>query len=121
MLFRSVGINEIPEHKSYMNIYPNPTSAYSILHYVGDCKNATLSIVNNQAHLIYSLKINKPDERITINTAELTAGFYICNITSNSGTINRSSTEPHWWAALASGRAYRHRSRYIRGRPLALR
>ncbi|MFH2143658.1 MAG: T9SS type A sorting domain-containing protein, partial [Bacteroidota bacterium] len=80
-IIAGVGIDELEDSKTGLNVYPNPT--YDILYINTDNKEAVYTIYNNTGQLIQSDKFNN-----SINVSNLSTGIYLLNIQTKENTYN---------------------------------
>lgn len=82
----STAISQHKKEENYLHIYPNPTSSYTGIHYLGNATNF-LVISNEQGQIIYKKQVVGQDSREVINTSQFISGTYLCSIVSNNGTV----------------------------------
>ncbi|MBK9479183.1 MAG: T9SS type A sorting domain-containing protein [Bacteroidetes bacterium] len=82
----STAISQHKKEENYLHIYPNPSSSYTGIHYIGNATNF-LVISNEQGQIIYKKQVAGQDSREVINTSQFITGTYLCSIVSNYGRI----------------------------------
>ena len=80
------GINENVV-KNSLSVYPNP--AKDLLNVAFESTNgATVSLTDIVGHSVYSSAVHAGMSNLSVNTAELSSGMYILNVTTESGTVS---------------------------------
>jgi hypothetical protein len=95
-LFDPTGMKNFNK-SNYFSLVPNPASTeLNIDLHMAAATNVTISILNAMGQTVRSTELkNATNQRITINTSDLSSGIYLVNLISEKGMITKKLIVNH--------------------------